>query len=44
VVRLAGDVLHDAVPVTLLVGESDQDMEDGRRKREQIFKSWGLAH
>ena len=29
------DILHDGVAVTVAIGERDQDMEDGRRQRQQ---------
>ena len=38
VVGLARDVLHDAVPVTFLVGQREQDVEHRRRKGEQFLR------
>ncbi len=34
VVGLARDVLHDAIPVTLLFGEREKYVENGRRERK----------
>ena len=42
VIGLARHVLHDAVPVTLLAGQRQQDVEDRRGERKQILRDGGL--
>src|SRR5262249_23339481 len=44
VIGLRGYVLHDAVPVTLLVGEGEEDVKHRRRERELFERRRRLGH